>query len=394
MAVSQAGYSAMKDIMKSGTVTTSTRFREFIERLAPRADLTLDSGAAAGLPVRTRQGHAVSLLRCQDANYPQMERAIRRGLPTIVIAEHATPPPALAAMPSGWQATRALTAPTITVLLGEIEEALQADVTAVGADLVARISSREKRGRAGQADMTACSPGGLADAIDDALTTLSGSLKKDTGASGLRLSRLVPLSPGEPYAMEPVLDELLDGAYFVEVARPAAAELTTGFSTFRGSPVAVLASRPDHDHGRLTLAGIRRIARFLALVDRLGIPLLSVVDSAGVRWDVRPDSLEILRDSLLAMHNLSVPKFVLLAGNAFGTAAPLLGIGMRTDLMSAWPRGRIAADHNVDADRSSVLSAARAGLALDVIHPDETYKWLQDLITMTTGAQAPEAFSA
>jgi acetyl-CoA carboxylase carboxyltransferase component len=153
----------------------------------------------------------------------------------------------------------------------------------------------------------------------------------------------------------------------------------------------VLASRPDQNHGLLTAAGIRHIARFLEVAGRLGTPLLSVVDSGGVTWEVQPAMLETFRDCLLAMHNLRVPRFILLAGDAFGAAASLYGLGMRADLVSAWPRARIAADADVDAAGSSVLTAARAGLVPDVIHPDETYAWLRDVLRIGAAAQGQEA---
>jgi hypothetical protein len=381
----------MTGTVENQIVPTDMRLAHFIRRLAPAADPEQVS-ALAGAPARTRLGHAVSLLRYQTAEMSQLHRAVRRGLPVIAIMDQDMSPSPLAAMPSGWLASGALAAPTIAVSLDAIEAASQAKMPGSGADLVARLSSGADRANASHADLTALDPAGLADAIDAAITALSGpGTANGPGELSAELSTLVPTQPGAAYAMEPILRELLDGGGYVETAHGTAAELVTGFGAVRGLPLAVLASRPDHDHGQLTFAGIRRIGRFLKLVDRLGIPLLSVVDSAGVAWELCPDTLESLRDSLLAMYNLGAPKFVLLAGDAFGLAAHLMGIGMRADFVSAWPRGRIAADHDVDADDSNVLAAARAGLVHDVLHPDETYQWLADLMSITTGAPAQEA---
>ncbi len=374
----------MTDHAESGTVIARTRLAEFIERLAPGADPT---ALATDPPIRTRQGHPVSLLtRCHDVSQARLRHVIRRGLPVIMLAEDTAEldPPLRDA--SGWLGSGALAAPTVLVLLTDSDTGLQGLLPDDGPDLTARLSHDAQSVPAGPAELTAASPAELADVIDDALTALAGGVKAEPAAAEHKLADLVPVTPGAPYAIEPVLRRLLDQGTFIPAAGRPVAELATGFGSYAGVPIAVLASRPDHDHGRLTMAGIRQISRFLALVDRLGIPLLSVVDSAGIVWEARPDTLEGLRDGLLAMQNLRVPKYVLLAGDAFGTVGPLMGVGMRADLVSAWPRGRIAADPDVDAAGSSVLTAARAGLALDVIHPDETHTWLRDLVALTTEA--------
>jgi hypothetical protein len=317
----------------------------------------------------------------------RLSRAARRGLPVIAMAAPGAQESLLASLRSGWELSGALSAPTIAVLPGMQDAADICDQTVDGPDLIAAIADNGTD--AAGADLDTESASDLADAVDAALSVLAGTIKDS--ADGRDLTALVPVEPGRAYPMEPVLEALVDGGAVVGLRRPAAAELITGFGRVSGTPIAVLASRPDHDRGRLTTAGLRRITRLLRLAARLSLPVVSIVDSAGVRWEARPDTLDTLRDCLLATHNLRTPRFILLAGDAFGTAASLYGIGMRPDLFSAWPRGRIAADDHVDDSQCSVLEAARNGLALDVIHPGETHAWLQDVIAIAASARTQEA---
>jgi Carboxyl transferase domain len=370
-------------------VSADSALSEFLARLAP--DWT---AVRAGPTTRTRRGHVISVVSGdQEGNGGQLRRALRRGLPVVLVARPGAGA-SLRMLPSGWQHTGSLTAPTIAVILsGENGPAL-AHQPGSGPDLVARLEPDGSDGLAG-ADLRASSPAGLADAIDEALDVLQAGPDRHSadpdGSGGAGLAQVVPLEPGVGYPMEPVLERLLDRGQLVELARSGPAEVITGFATVRGTPIAVLASRPDQNHGLLTVAGMRRIARFLEIAGRLGTPLLSVVDSGGVAWEVQPDMLETFRDCLLAMYNLGVPRFILLAGDAFGAAASLYGLGMRADLVSAWPRARIAADTEVDPADSSVLAAARAGLVPDVIHPDETYAWLHDVMAIGVAAGSQEA---
>lgn len=368
-------------------MTTNTTAEQFLEGLIPEA--LAGGDGAGGLPIRTRHGNIVSVLRWNMAARPrELSRLLRRGLPTIIVIAPDTPPDTLAAVEAGWRRIGALTAPTIAVLLSN-DIQIPAAWREAGPDLIARLTHGPGSVPAESADIEAATAAELAAAIDISLASLRCSLGPPD-LPGTAVSGLVPLAPGTPYDLEAVIERLVDGGRLVQVRRPEAPELVTGFAAVARSPVAILASRPDNDHGRLTPPGIRRIGRFLSVVERLGTPLLSVVDTCGMSWAVGPDTLEVLRDALLAMHDLSVPKFVLVAGDAYGTAAALYGVvGMRADLVAAWPRGRIGADAEVSLAESSVMAAARSGHALDVIHPDETYRWLLE-VTGIAAATRPE----
>jgi Carboxyl transferase domain len=373
-------------------VATNTIAAQFLEHLIPGAPAG-GRDHAGGLPMRTRHGNTVNVLRWNSGTrLGELSRPLRRGLPTIIVIAPDTPPDALAAVEHGWRRIGTLAAPTIAVLLSD-DIRIPAVWREGGPDLIACLGHGRRPAPTESADIEAATPAELAAATDVALAILRCSLGPPDPA-GTAISGLVPLTPGTPYNLGAVIERLLDGGRLVQVRRPSAPELVTGFAAVAGSPVAVLASRPDYDHGRLTPPGVRRLSRFLTVVERLGTPLLSVVDTCGMSWAAGPDTLEVLRDALLAMYNLSVPKFVLVAGNAYGTAAPLYGVvGMRADLVAAWPRGHIGADPEVSLAESSVIAAARSGHALDVIHPDETYRWLLEVTGIAAAARPKETSS-
>lgn len=209
------------------------------------------------------------------------------------------------------------------------------------------------------------------------------------------LTELVPFETGAAYAMAPVLDAIVDAPGLLALDDDAGLGIRTGTARLGGRAVGVLAADPATEAGRLGVAACRAIVRLAELCTAAHLPLLSFVDSAGLRAE--PIGDELLR-TLRTMWAAPMPKVVVVTGRAEGAAAALLGaVGVRADFVAAWPRARFAgpeADPGPDGsdgpggrDAASVWAAALDGALLDVIAPAETRRRLVEVLDVYRGAE-------
>ncbi|MFC5387686.1 acetyl-CoA carboxylase carboxyltransferase subunit alpha [Aquamicrobium segne] len=101
--------------------------------------------------------------------------------------------------------------------------------------------------------------------------------------------------------------------------------LIGGFARFRGEPVAILgqekgsdtASRLKHNFGSVRPEGYRKAVRIMELADRFGIPLISLVDTAGaypgVGAEERGQAEAIARSTSMGLA-LKVPSISVIIG--------------------------------------------------------------------------------
>ena len=101
--------------------------------------------------------------------------------------------------------------------------------------------------------------------------------------------------------------------------------IVTGLGRFRGSPVAVLAqekgedtqSRLKHNFGMARPEGYRKAARIMEIADRFGLPVLSLVDTAGAYPGVGAEErgqAEAIARSTEACLRLGVPNIAVIIG--------------------------------------------------------------------------------
>lgn len=168
-----------------------------------------------------------------------------------------------------------------------------------------------------------------------------------------------------------------------------------------GRPVGLLAGEPRQDEGRLDAAACRKAARFVRFCDCFHLPVVSLVQSAGLTVPEKDRQGEWMRAAsqmLYAFADACVPKAAVLAGSAVGAAYVAMGGKAMADIAFAWPDAlvspltREAAVQVFDADKlknearttledayamtCDGLSAAESGLADEVIAPKDTRKHL------------------
>jgi hypothetical protein len=207
---------------------------------------------------------------------------------------------------------------------------------------------------------------------------------------------LVPYPIAESYEIEPVLEALVDGGAWLEMdagSTQEAQEVLTVVARIGGRSVGIAASRPSVDEGRLGPVGCSRISRLVGWCSRGRHPLVSLVDTVGVKAALDVDELEAVSSAAAVMRNSDVVKIAIVTGRAIGLGATVMAaVGARADMVLPWPRAHFSlAAHGSGAgsDEAQALSAvgraARSGDVMDVIHPDETRATITEMFDLLRG---------
>lgn len=124
------------------------------------------------------------------------------------------------------------------------------------------------------------------------------------------------------------IGELSDKDSFVELYSAYEPSMVTGFGTMSGITVGFVANSWAVNSGKITAGGALKASRFIKLCDSFGIPVVTLVNSAGAELSVKEeDSRLVSALSWLAMaySSSTIPKVTLVCGKAYGAAAVLMG---------------------------------------------------------------------
>ena len=146
------------------------------------------------------------------------------------------------------------------------------------------------------------------------------------------------------YPVRPIIDTLFDGGSFTELQRVYGRSVVTGFARLGGRPVGVLASDCQQLGGAVDSEAADKASRFLALCDRTGLAVISLIDTPG--FMVGPDS-----EAQAAVHRMSAlfraaatlrpPLLAVFLRKGYGLGAMALvgGSFAVPDYAVAWPTG-------------------------------------------------------
>jgi len=229
-------------------------------------------------------------------------------------------------------------------------------------------------------------------------------LDDDPGRADAELNDLVPEDPQTPYDMRDVLERIVDGGDFMEVARYFAPNLLVGFARMNGQAVGIVAQQPRILAGALDINSADKGARFIRFCDAFNIPLITFCDTSGFLPGLNQEHGGIIRHGakmLYAYAEATVPKITVITRKAYGGAyIAMSSKHLRSDVNYAWPnaeiavmgsegavnivnRKEIAAAEDPEAKRAELVSeykekfanpyfAARRGYIDAVIVPTET----------------------
>lgn len=166
------------------------------------------------------------------------------------------------------------------------------------------------------------------------------------GAAKTSIEELIPVNQNAPFNMYELIDHLIDDASFYEVKRLFAGELITGLARIDGRPVGIVANQPRVKGGVLFGDSADKAARFIALCDAYGIPLLFLADVPGFMIGTKVERAGIIRHGakmIAAMSDVTVQKLSVIVRKAYGAGLyAMAGPAFEPDVCIALPTAQIA----------------------------------------------------
>jgi acetyl-CoA carboxylase carboxyltransferase component len=168
----------------------------------------------------------------------------------------------------------------------------------------------------------------------------------DPGRSDAGLDTVVPENAQEPYNMREVIEHVVDGGEFLDVARYFAPNLMVGFARMNGQSVGIVAQQPRVLAGALDINSADKGARFIRFCDAFNIPLVTFCDTSGFLPGLNQEHGGIIRHGakmLYAYAEATVPKITVITRKAYGGAyIAMSSKHLRSDVNYAWPNAEIA----------------------------------------------------
>lgn len=212
-----------------------------------------------------------------------------------------------------------------------------------------------------------------------------------------------------------VLRRIADMNDILELSEGFAPSMVTAIAKIGGSTVGFIANQPGRDEGRITVYGAKKASRFAAFCDCFSIPVITLVDSMGMKVSSAPQG-ELARAGaqlMFAMTEASNVRIALISGNAVGTAYAAMASRAASDAVYAWPGAVISAitpkvavqmnyaeelrvaddpiakraelEDKYMTDIADGVNAAQKGYVDDVIEPAQTRQILAAALEMLSG---------
>jgi methylmalonyl-CoA decarboxylase subunit alpha len=162
----------------------------------------------------------------------------------------------------------------------------------------------------------------------------------DEPVEGAALDGWPETAPGER-DVAALLDAIVDPGTWFELRPRLGLGVRTGFARIDGWSVGVVASDPHADDGRIDTGACEKVARLLMLCDSFNVPVVSLIDSAGLAAEDGPDQERLLPRFVRMRQALtlaSCPRLLVITGRADGLAfASAAHSGWAADGAYAWP---------------------------------------------------------
>ncbi len=175
-----------------------------------------------------------------------------------------------------------------------------------------------------------------------------GALGSGAAGDQAALRELVPANRRRAYDVRAVVTALFDTGSVLELRARHGRNLVTALARLHGRAVGVLANNPLHGAGALDAVAAAKAARFLRLCDRLGLPVVSLVDTPGFMVGPAAEEAGLVRaagDLFNAGAALRPPLATVILRKAYGLGAMAMSGGSlhAARLTLAWPGGEIGA---------------------------------------------------
>lgn len=155
----------------------------------------------------------------------------------------------------------------------------------------------------------------------------------------------LPSTTRQVYDIRDVIAKLVDGGRLLELAGRWARNMVTGFARLEGRPVGVIANQPRYLGGAIDACASEKGAWFVNACNRLGIPLVVLVDTPGFLPGGRQERAGVIRHGaslLRAFSCATVPKLTITLRQSYGGAHIVMNSrNLGADLTLAWPGSNI-----------------------------------------------------
>jgi len=170
----------------------------------------------------------------------------------------------------------------------------------------------------------------------------------DAPSRAERLLRAVPANTRQTYDVRPVVETIADPDSVFELKPTYARNLVTSLGRLDGRPVGFMANQALVAGGTIDAAACEKGARFIALCDAFGLPLITLIDVPGFFIGSQAESTVLGRRSARLIYELghaTVPRLsvVLRKGYGLGYYAMAGGRSFDADACFAWPTAEICA---------------------------------------------------
>jgi acetyl-CoA carboxylase carboxyltransferase component len=157
---------------------------------------------------------------------------------------------------------------------------------------------------------------------------------------------LLPDTPTGSYDVRELIRTIADDGEFLELRAAWAPNLVTGFTSFGGHPVGVVANQTQALAGSLDIPASQKGGRFVAMCDAFGLPIITLVDTSGFLPGKDLEWRGMIRHGAqmaFAYARATVPRIGLILRKSYGGAYIVMdSTRMGNDLMLAWPSAEVA----------------------------------------------------
>ncbi len=253
--------------------------------------------------------------------------------------------------------------------------------------------------------------------IDELLTVLPSSAKDAPPflASADPVARLtpeaadvIPDTATGAYDVRDIIGIVADDGWFLELRDRFATNLVTGFATFGGMAVGVVANQPMSIAGTLDIPSSQKGGRFVAFCDAFNLPIVTFVDTSGFYPGKDLEWRGMIRygaQLAFAYARATVPRINVTLRKSYGGAYIVMDSkNMGNDFAFAWPSAEIAVmgakgaveilHRRAEADERAALEAdyedrllnpyiaAQRGTVDEVITPERTRSCISDALSL------------
>lgn len=191
----------------------------------------------------------------------------------------------------------------------------------------------------------------LSGKLNNILTLLNGEVEEATDDANRETPAL-----DKAYSVDVALTAVFDEGKFVVANENYAKEVVTAYGLVNSISVAVLALDSKENDGYISLKGIEKASKFIAKASANGMPIITLVDSLGVKPSLEDEMNGLagkLAELMANIASCATPMISVITGKAIGLAYTVFaskGIGFDYSLAS------------VDAIISPVNSAVGASI--------------------------------